>query len=141
MRSFLLDVLLVCIWMDGGLVVMKFLLVTVVVCLLFAPASGFSQTANGRITGTVTDATGAVIPGVMVEVTNTETGVVFSTLSTETGDYSAPNLPPGPYSISASLPGFKHAGGPHYVLGHDGSGGPRSAGATARSLNHDRRYS
>src|SRR3989442_5326601 len=84
----------------------NFKITAVLVCLLI-PIVGFSQAANGRITGTVSDASGAVIPGVMVEVTNSETGVVFSTFSTETGNYSAPNLPPGPYSISASLPGFK----------------------------------
>jgi len=84
----------------------NFTITAVVLCLLI-PVAGFSQAANGRITGTVSDASGAVIPGVVVEVTNSETGVVFSTLSTETGNYSAPNLPPGPYSITASLPGFK----------------------------------
>jgi hypothetical protein len=77
-------------------------------CLLFVtPPSGFSQAANGTITGTVSDASGAVIPGVNVEVKNANTGVVFSTISTETGNYTAPNLPPGSYSISAALPGFK----------------------------------
>src|SRR5437867_5463880 len=86
---------------------MKNFTVTAVVLCLLIPVAGFSQAANGRITGTVIDASGAVLPGVTVEVTNTETGVVFSTISTETGDYSAPNLPPGSYSISASLPGFK----------------------------------
>ena len=86
---------------------MKNLTITAVVLCLLIPVAGFSQAANGRITGIVSDASGAVIPGVVVEVTNSETGVVFSTLSTETGNYSAPNLPPGPYSITASLPGFK----------------------------------
>jgi hypothetical protein len=82
-------------------------LITTTVCLFLVPVAALSQAANGRITGTVIDASGAVLPGVTVEVTNTETGVVFSTISTETGDYSAPNLPPGSYSIAASLPGFK----------------------------------
>ena len=53
------------------------------------------------------DASGAVLPGVNLEVKNTDTGVVFQTISTETGTYFAPGLPPGPYSITASLPGFK----------------------------------
>src|SRR5215471_5013329 len=86
---------------------MRILVSTVLVLFLVIPVAGFAQTANGRITGTVTDASGAVLPGVTVEVTNTATGVAFSTVSTETGIYSAPNLPPGAYSISASLPGFK----------------------------------
>src|SRR5215472_6704619 len=82
--------------------------IAVVLCLsLLIPIAAFSQTANGTITGTVTDASGAVIPGVSLEVKNTDTGVVFQTVSTETGNYVAPNLPVGPYSITASLPGFK----------------------------------
>jgi hypothetical protein len=80
---------------------------SVLVSLVLISVAGFSQAANGTITGTITDASGAVIPGVTVEVKNTETGVVFSTISTETGNYTAPNLPPGPYAISAALPGFK----------------------------------
>jgi hypothetical protein len=75
--------------------------------LLLIPLAGFSQTANGTITGSVNDASGAVIPGVSVEVKNTDTGVVFSTVTGETGNYTAPNLPPGSYSITATLPGFK----------------------------------
>ncbi len=75
--------------------------------LLLIPRPGFSQTANGTITGSVNDASGAVIPGVSVEVKNTDTGVVFSTVTGETGNYTAPNLPPGSYSITATLPGFK----------------------------------
>src|SRR5262245_8254132 len=89
--------------MGGG----RMRIVTSILLLLLIPVAGFSQAANGRITGTITDASGAVIPGVTVEVTNAQTGVAFSTISTETGDYSAPNLPPGSYSISASLSGFK----------------------------------
>jgi hypothetical protein len=75
--------------------------------LLLIPRPGFSQTANGTITGSVNDASGAVIPGVSVEVKNTDTGVAFSTVTGETGNYTAPNLPPGTYSITATLPGFK----------------------------------
>src|SRR5262245_47744844 len=86
---------------------MRILVGTFLILFLLIPVAAFPQAANGRITGTVIDASGAVLPGVTVEVTNTATGVAFSTVSTETGVYSAPNLPPGAYSISASLPGFK----------------------------------
>jgi hypothetical protein len=86
---------------------MRILACASLLLLLFVPIAGFSQAANGRITGTIADASSAVLPGVTVEVTNTATGVVFTTVSTETGTYSAPNLPPGSYSIAASLPGFK----------------------------------
>src|SRR5215831_10015235 len=84
---------------------MKSLSTALAVVLIAATA--FSQAGNGRITGTVSDPSNAVIPGVTIEVTNTETGVTFTTISTESGLYSAPNLVPGVYSVSATLPGFK----------------------------------
>ena len=81
---------------------------TFVLCLLLmVPVAELSQAANGTITGTVSDASGAVMPGVSIEVKNTETGVTFSTITTETGNYAAPNLPPGSYAITAALSGFK----------------------------------
>src|SRR5438552_991389 len=86
---------------------MRILVSTFLALLLLIPIAAFPQAANGRITGTVTDATGAVIPGVSVEVKNTATGVAFTAVSTETGSYTAPNLPPGAYAITAVLPGFK----------------------------------
>src|SRR5260370_35837393 len=103
---------LACTWMMEDLPMKNSIATAVVVCLVLIPnvlipVAGFSQAGNGRMTGTVTDATGAVLPGATVEVTNTETGDVFCIISTETGAYSAPNLPPGSYYISVSLPGFK----------------------------------
>jgi len=86
---------------------MRIFVSALLVLFLLIPVAAFPQAANGRITGTIMDSSGAVLPGVTVEVTNTATRVAFSTVSTETGVYSAPNLPPGVYSISASLPGFK----------------------------------
>src|SRR3954454_6595245 len=68
--------------------------------LLCLPVFAFSQAATGTITGTVSDQSGAVIPGVTVDVKNIETGVTFTTLSTETGNYSAPSLAPGSYSVT-----------------------------------------
>src|SRR5262245_41845453 len=86
---------------------MRIFVSALLVLLLLIPVAAFPQAANGRITVSIMDSSGAVLPVVTVEVTNTATGVAFSTVSTETGVYSAPNLPPGVYSISASLPGFK----------------------------------
>src|SRR5579872_2147125 len=77
------------------------------VCLLSLPAAVFSQTANGTITGTVTDASGAAVGGAAVVVTNTETGVATPTVSTPTGAYTAPNLAVGAYSVSVTASGFK----------------------------------
>src|ERR1700756_4268463 len=84
---------------------MRFVAITL--CLLLAPIASFAQQANGTITGTVTDASGASVGGASVVVTNTDTGVQTPTVSTQTGAYSAVNLPIGAYSVTVSAPGFK----------------------------------
>ncbi len=60
----------------------------------------------GRILGTVTDPAGAVIPGAHVSITNTATGAVRVLTTTGAGDYVAPDLLPGPYSVVIEAPGF-----------------------------------
>jgi hypothetical protein len=69
----------------------------------------FGQSDRGTITGTVSDSTKAVIPGTSVVATNAETGAKYETVSTETGNYTLLQLPPGQYQLSAELPGFKKA--------------------------------
>src|SRR5262245_21646513 len=63
--------------------------------------------ATAQISGTVRDQTGAVLPGVEVTATQTETGVGRSTVTNETGSYVLPNLTLGPYRMEAMLPGFR----------------------------------
>ena len=63
--------------------------------------------ATGSILGTVTDATGAVVPGAKVTVTNTATGVPFNTVTSSAGDYLAPGLQVGTYNVSAEAKGFQ----------------------------------
>jgi Carboxypeptidase regulatory-like domain/TonB dependent receptor len=82
-------------------------ILTIALCSLLIPVAAFSQAGNGTITGTITDATGASIANASVQVANTETGTVFSAVSTQTGNYAAPSLQPGPYSISVAVNGFK----------------------------------
>jgi hypothetical protein len=65
--------------------------------------------AVGEITGTVTDATGAVVPGAMVTAINIATGVSQNTLSTSAGKYTLVRLPVGTYNLSAEAAGFKSA--------------------------------
>src|SRR5437868_6235407 len=67
----------------------------------------FAQINTGRILGTVTDQTGAVIGGANVTVTNTETGVARTLVADEAGEYVAPNLNPGKYSVRVMVPGFQ----------------------------------
>jgi len=78
-----------------------------VACLLLFALVGFAQTDRGTITGTVSDATGAVIPGVAIEAKNVQTGAVYQAGSSETGNYTLAQLPAGTYELSAALPGFK----------------------------------
>ena len=69
-------------------------------------SSVFAQ-ATAQISGSVSDPSGAVLPGVEVTVTQTDTGVTRTVISNETGAYSVPSLPVGPYRLEAGLPGFR----------------------------------
>src|SRR3989454_5470177 len=75
--------------------------------VFFASALLFSQSSNGTISGTVADATGAVVPGVTVTATNNATGVVTTVQSNDAGVYNFASLLPGTYKVSATLPGFR----------------------------------
>jgi Carboxypeptidase regulatory-like domain/TonB dependent receptor len=59
------------------------------------------------VAGTVTDTSGALIPGVTVKATAVDTGVVTDAVTNESGAYNFANLLPGKYTLSASLPGFQ----------------------------------
>src|SRR5512134_294031 len=73
----------------------------------FAPPSLSGQVLYGSIVGTVTDAQGAVTPGVVLTATNTGTGLKVEAQSDETGSYAFRNLLPGTYDLTATLAGFK----------------------------------
>jgi len=55
----------------------------------------------------VTDPAGAMIPNAAIEAKNTQTGAVYQTVSSATGNYTLPQLPVGVYQLSASQTGFK----------------------------------
>jgi hypothetical protein len=63
--------------------------------------------ATGEISGRVTDASGAVLPGSAVTLTQTETGLARTTISGEVGTYTFPSLPVGSYRLEIALPGFR----------------------------------
>src|SRR6266704_5696050 len=63
--------------------------------------------ATAQISGAVQDQSGAVLPGVEVTATQTETGISRMTVTNETGHYVLPNLPVGPYKLETALPGFR----------------------------------
>ncbi len=74
--------------------------------LTFGCATVWAQ-ATAQISGTAKDQSGAVLPGVEITVTQTDTGTTRMTITNETGSYALPNLPLGPYRLEAALPGFR----------------------------------
>ena len=88
----------------AGRIVVVGILALVAFALGAAPAAA---QATAQISGTVRDQSAAVLPGVEVTVTQTDTGVSRNTLTNETGSYVLPNLPLGPYKLEAGLPGFR----------------------------------
>src|SRR5262245_28990789 len=87
--------------MTKGLAIAAFCL-----CLVLSTDT-FSQTTNATLGGTVADSTGAFVPGVELTARNTQTGIVTTTLSNESGSYQFPNLQTGTYTITAKLSGFQ----------------------------------
>src|SRR5690348_5865728 len=78
---------------------------TCCLCVLLVCAV-FAQTDRGTITGTVVDASGAVVPGAKVSVINAETQLRVDTVTTSTGNYTVPALPAGTYSLTVDQAGF-----------------------------------
>src|SRR5262245_16419230 len=77
--------------------------------ILIAPTLASGQ-ATGTISGLVTDATDAALPGVVLEVTNRATGAVRRSVSSRDGVYVVPLLPPGDYTVKGTLAGFATIG-------------------------------
>jgi hypothetical protein len=69
--------------------------------------NGNAQTFRGTILGTVTDSSGAAVSGATVSVKNTGTGLLRTVTTDDDGNYSAPELPIGTYSVTVEKSGFK----------------------------------
>jgi hypothetical protein len=67
----------------------------------------YGQSVRGTVLGTVTDSTGAVIKGAVITARQTATGLVRTEVTSEVGEYALPQLPVGPYIVTAEHPGFK----------------------------------
>src|SRR2546425_7612712 len=103
---------------DVGGVLMKNVLVSAVVFLVVVLSTHtFAQTSNATLGGTVSDASGALIPGVTITATNTGTGIVTTVLSNEAGAYQFASLQTGTYKVKAELPGFQAAVARAFQLG------------------------
>lgn len=82
---------------------------TLLITILLTAGNVVAQTAGtGSIQGSVSDATGAVVPNSVVVLTETATQVKHTATTAETGLYSFPNLPIGTYSLDVSAAGFSH---------------------------------
>ena len=69
-----------------------------------------AQTATtATISGTVTDSTGAILPGAEIELLDTGTNQIWKQLTNETGQYVFPSVLPGVYNITVMVPGFRKA--------------------------------
>src|SRR3979490_1187655 len=75
--------------------------------VLLACAPAFSQGNQGRILGTITDQTGGVISGATVTVKDVQRGISRDLSTGDSGEYNAPNLLPGTYSVRAEAKGFR----------------------------------
>uniref|UniRef100_A0A7V5CTX8 TonB-dependent receptor n=1 Tax=Acidobacterium capsulatum TaxID=33075 RepID=A0A7V5CTX8_9BACT len=83
---------------------------TFLLLILFAAltaAGAYAQSDNGSITGTVTDQTGAVIPGAAITVSNTDTGLTFHSASNASGEFHIFAVPRGNYKADVTAPGFQ----------------------------------
>src|SRR5712691_13051347 len=67
----------------------------------------FAQANFGRILGTVTDQTGAVLPSATVSIIDTQRGLARTLTTDQAGEYNAPNLIPGTYTVRVAVQGFK----------------------------------
>ncbi len=75
--------------------------------LTFQPAAIIvAQVTGATLSGTVTDATGLVLPSANVVIENQETGITRTSVTSKDGTYTAPDLPPGPYEITVTASGF-----------------------------------
>src|SRR5438105_4301188 len=81
--------------------------VAILSLLLMVSTHAIAQTSNATVGGTVSDATGALIPGVSVTATNVATGIVTTVLTNEAGAYQFASLQTGTYKIVAELSGFQ----------------------------------
>lgn len=75
-------------------------------CFLMA-ATVFAQSDRGTLTGSITDPAGAAVPGAAVVAKGADTGSEYRATTTDTGNYTIPSLPAGPYELSVDVTGFR----------------------------------
>ena len=76
---------------------------------ILTPRNAGAQVLYGSIVGQISDSSGAAAPGATVTITNRDTGLTRTAVSTETGAYSFTNVLAGNYDVKVTLQGFKEA--------------------------------
>jgi len=89
-------------------------LVGLLACMLCAPL--LAQVTSGTIFGTVRDSSGAVIKGATVTISDPSTGITRTVTSSDAGEFAAPGLYPGTYTIKVEAKGFKALDASGFVL-------------------------
>jgi len=95
----------------GCAVAIAFLLL---ICVIATSVS--AQVVGAILSGSVTDSTGAAVPGAQITATSVDSGIARSVLTNDSGFYNIPNLAPGTYSISISASGFATVQNPSLAL-------------------------
>src|SRR5579862_2274143 len=85
----------------------RFGLVVTFLAVCFAATAPLQGQNRSSITGTVRDATGAVLPGAVVVLTDTATGLTQRTNTNADGEYLVAGLPPSTYNLKVTATGFK----------------------------------
>src|SRR5258708_905452 len=85
----------------------RFGVLFLLLAVFFGGSLAHGQTATSEIVGTVKDATGAVLPGVALTITNKGSGQARHLTTDGKGNYVVPSLPVGEYSVKAELSNFK----------------------------------
>ena len=97
---------------------LAFRVIFIGLCLLVFSPLNLPASVAGRISGTVKDSSGAVVPGVTVIAVNADTGTQRQTVTDGQGFYSIPDLPIGRYDVSFERAGFKRFSSVGVCFGH-----------------------
>lgn len=88
----------------------------IIALLSLLPTRAWAQATGGEIMGRVVDSAGLGVPGATVTATSPETGLTRATTSGTDGDYRLVELPPGVYTVTAELSGFRRASAAEIVV-------------------------
>jgi hypothetical protein len=104
-------------------------------CLLLLSIAALAQSDRGTITGTIADPAGALVAGAAIELKNSDTGAVYQTETTASGNYTLAQIPVGAYELSVTVPGFKK-----YLRQNIANHAPRRPAGSGGGLGVSDRY-